>query len=863
MGKQNLTLEDILNEYAPASANTKKKAEDGTKAEKSEKTTAKTEAPAKKTEAPVKQAEPSAPKTSLNVSEITEKQQYKDAFTRAAAQRNAGTPSPYKSRRPPMAVDHSKVSFIQSSAMEIDAMPMRVNVPSGTKPAEQEQKTPPPVTSDTPKIRRMSDSTRAREIEKRKKTKKRARISGEGYTYDKERPEGEYLYTQIHGAKKARNRKKVSRDTEVTAVGTETLHLSTLDVVPVAQPETEPVQPVDVKPAPRAEKTSINLSAGRLQDAESLDVTITRTPEEAEAETKRRQQMTDSMELENVADIRSDIDELRNAIMFRVLALTLVLLISGYLVFSQIAELAWIEFLAPLTLAAIQLLLGFAAGVVCLPVLKNGFTRLLRFHADTDSLAAVALTGCGLASFAAMFDASALAEGELQLYMPCAVLVLLMHSIGKLLIVNREEINLKLATRRFHCYGLNVVEDEQRAEAMTRGVLGDFPILATMRRTDSLVDFRKYTYSADLADRFCRTVAPLSVLISLVCAVGLTFLKAENFAYTLMVFSMFASACGCAAITFVTNLPMYKAIRQMVKNNALLLGYQSVDDFYDVNSMMFDATAMFPDGSVKLAGVKMFSNIKPEETLLAAASLSRHANSVFSSIFKEVLAGKEQRLYPVENYVYEESMGLCGWINNQRVLLGNRELMLSHNIEGMPGRNKEAELLGSGREAVYLSVSGNLSAMFLVELTADPQVKYWAKMVTRRGICLLLHSVDAMITIHRISELFDISQESVKVLPTKMAADYHEETAPMENMSASAACAGTFSGMAQIMLGTKTVRRAATFGIIVQAVTLLFAVGIVLMQEILQVGLTPVWMMILQAIASVITLITVNIRRIH
>ena len=855
MGKQNMTLEDILNEYAPETAQTKKET-----AGSNQKDTkpAKPDEPVKKPAAPVPQKSPDI----SDITEAVEKQQYKDAFAQAAAERASGKPH-FASRRMPMPVDRSRVSFIQSSAMEIDNMPMRVNGTAAAKQPEPEPKPAPPAMGDTPKIRRMSDSTRAKEIEKRKKKKKRVPAEEESYTYDRERPEGEYLYTQIRGAKKARHRKKVNRD-DVTAFGTETLHLNALDIVPVAQvPDPEPVQPVDVEPAPRAEKTSINLSTGSLTDADSLDIDISRTPEEAEEETRRQQQMlTDRMELENAADIRSDIAELREAISFRIMALTLVMLISGFLSFKNILDVEWMAAMSDHMLAGIQTVLGLASAVVCLPVLKNGFRRLFTLHADTDSLAAAALTGCLLASLVAFFSPAAMAEGALQLYMPCAVLVLLLHSVGKLLIVNREETNLKLAAKRFCCYGLHVVEDEKRADSITRGVLGDFPILTAMRRTDCMSDFRKYTYSADIADRFCRLTAPLCIVASAALAILLTFLKAESLAYGLMVFSMFASVSGCAAITFVTNLPMYKAIRRLVRNGALMLGYQSVDDFYDTNSIMFDAASMFPDGSVKLAGVKMFSSIRPEESLLAAASLSRHAGSVFNSIFKEVLAGKEQKLYPVENYVYEDSMGLCGWINNQRVLLGNRELMVSHNIEGMPSKNKEAELLGSGKEAVYLSVSGNLSAMFLVELSADPQVQYWAKHITRRGICMILHCVDPIITISRISSLFDIPQESIKILSAKMQEDYAAETASVENMSASMACSGTFSGMAQLVLGTKAVRRSATIGIIIQAVSILFGIGIVLMQEVLNVGLSPVWMLLMQAVGAVITLLAANIRRI-
>ena len=117
--------------------------------------------------------------------------------------------------------------------------------------------------------------------------------------------------------------------------------------------------------------------------------------------------------------------------------------------------------------------------------------------------------------------------------------------------------------------------------------------------------------------------------------------------------------------------------------------------------------------------MKLFSNVNTDETLRAAASLAAYAGSVIGSVFSDVFENGDTRLYPVENYVYEDSLGLCGWIHSQRVLLGSRELMRAHNIEGLPSRAREAEMVGPNQEAVYLSVSGNLSAIFLVELRAD------------------------------------------------------------------------------------------------------------------------------------------------
>ncbi|MBD5142215.1 MAG: hypothetical protein HDT22_01195 [Ruminococcus sp.] len=766
---------------------------------------------------------------------------------------------PSEEERHEMESSRTRVSFIESTT---DAMPVRNTEPSDKPDKKQEN-----VYDTTSKIRRMSDSTRAREAEKSKKNFKKGRNSDyeeENYTYERERPEGEYIYTQIHNAKKYKRRKRSLRQHDVTAIATETLHLDLRDIVPVAvPPPQEPVQPVDVNPAPRAEQTSLDLSASNLKNttADALDVKIRRTPEEAEEETRRRQKISDMMKLENTAEIQSDIKELRSAIFFRMLALMVAMFLSGLLSMRHVFHFVWLDSIPENLISLMVLLLGLAAGSVCVPALKNGFTRLIQFRADTDSLATVALFSCLLDAFLGVFGVRT--ELLAHYFMPCAIFILALHTMGKLLIIDREEINLKVASKRFDCYGLQIVEDERRAESLARGVLNDFPVMASMKKTDSLKDFRRYTYSADMADQFCHYAAPASCIFSLVASIIMAIFRQGGISYAVSLFSMFSVACGCVAITLVVNLPLFKATRKLSSSGALLLGYQSIDDFYDTNALMLDAASMFPVGSVQLHGVKMYSNVKSDETLLSAASLAKYAGSAFSHIFDEVLKNKEYQLYPVENYIYEDSLGLCGWIHNQRVLLGNRELMISHRIEGVPSKNKEAELVGEEKEAIYLSISGNLSALFVVELHADKIVKSWVKQAMRHNMCFVLHSVDPMITLPKISSLFEIPQDMIKIIPAKMRGMYQEETTPVKEMSASMACTNDFSNVTQLIIATKVVRNAALIGIFVQAVTLLIGVALVLMEPLLHLGITSSWMMILQTATALLTVLCVNIRRLY
>ena len=364
--------------------------------------------------------------------------------------------------------------------------------------------------------------------------------------------------------------------------------------------------------------------------------------------------------------------------------------------------------------------------------------------------------------------------------------------------------------------------------------MGDFPILAAMRPTDFLTDFLRYTYSADITDSFCRKAAPLCLGVSLVTAVCLTFvrmgtlLSMEAFIFGMSVFSMLICACSCLALPFAANIPLEKISKETLKNNGILLGYQSVDDLYDANSVLASADDLFPAGTVRLGGIKVFSNTKLDEAFLDAASLTYRGGSLMQQLFTDVIDGKEELLYPIENFSYEDGMGLCGWISNRRVLLGSRELMESHNIEGLPTKSREAEY-SKGHEPIYLSISGNLAAMFVVDIISDRGVKKWIERLVRKKVCIIVKSTDCFVSADKIAAVYKIPKDMVKVLPKKLHEDFDAETRKTVRISASMACTGKFSSMAQLILGIKSIHTSAIIALIFQTASILLGFGLAML----------------------------------
>ncbi len=680
-----------------------------------------------------------------------------------------------------------------------------------------------------PKIRKMADSTRAKEM----REKKRFRRNKPEYTYDRETP----AEKAIRGAKAAQPPKEEPK--RKFRIVVEDLQKQPPDSVPkpFLEPHYAPQEPIPY--LQKAEKTSIDLSAKPPEDPAELDVRIKTERKVIPGQPKR---VRDPETQEDIKEIRRDIYSLKGKLFFRVLFLFLMAFLSAFLALAEqygipVPDL-FRSSVSPKGYLVVQLLLGLLGGACSVSVLQNGMKKLFQLRADCDTMAALPFLSAFLSALLTLGHPEMLRMGMVHVYIPVALVTLFCNGIGKLLIVSRAARNYDLVYGKFDRHAILCVENEKRAESLTRGTIGDFPILAAMKKTDNLTDFLRYTYSSDLADKFCRIAAPISLGIALVASVFIATLRRGQLesplCFAISAFAMCFSACACMSVTLLANIPLHKGTQKYVKNQGAMLGYQSVDDFFDVNSVMVDAGTLFPKGTVTLSAIKIFSDTKIDDAILDAASLTQRAGSILQDLFKDAIEGKSNMLRKVENFSYEESLGLCGWIHNKRVLFGSRDLMMGHNIEGMPTKTKETEFTGGTKDALYLSVSGNLAAMFVVDIQAHNSVKFWLRELEHSGVCLLLRTNDALISLNRISNLFDISTEMVKIIPARMHAEFDAETAPAKKVSASMSCSGKFSGMAQLLLGAKAIKSAATLGVILQAAAACLGMVIALVYLLMQ-----------------------------
>ena len=561
-----------------------------------------------------------------------------------------------------------------------------------------------------------------------------------------------------------------------------------------------------------------------------------------------------------------DILQVKGNLMLRLCVLLFTGVFSTFITFANDSGLPLVKsfdkLANPSTYVFTNTILGIISVGVSYTVLLAGIKKLFKRDADCDSLAALGIFVSVITGIIMLFDPDVIQDGFFHMYMSVSIAGLLFNTIGKLLIVKRTERNFRFAAGEYDRYALINIDNEDVASKFTRGSLNDFPELATMRKTEFVDDFMKNSYSSDISDKFAKRITPLVALAGLV--IGLLSLICERNAsgFTEHLFVLLASMsgtislCSSLVLMLVVNLPLASASKKYLHYSAVMLGYSSVEEFADTNSVLVDASQLFPDGMVDFVNLKLLSSTMIEECILMAASLACQANSVLKPTFYKMLRGKTEMLYPVESYIYEDDLGLSGWIENKRVLLGTRELMENHSIEGIPTKAKEQEY-AKGNIVLYLSISGVVSTLFVVRANPSLSVSRWLQYLDNEGITTVIRTVDGFINLNFISELFDVNASSLKILSFRYHNDYESETEYIPRVSASMLCSGHFPSFAMLITGAKRLKFISQIGIALQfgAAVLGAVLSLIMMISGAFAQVTPTMVLVYQLLFGLVTML--------
>lgn len=311
--------------------------------------------------------------------------------------------------------------------------------------------------------------------------------------------------------------------------------------------------------------------------------------------------------------------------------------------------------------------------------------------------------------------------------------------------------------------------------------------------------------------------------------------------------SMAILAAAPATAFICQTRPMAVLERRMHKLGVVLCGWSGIKAACGSNVIPLTDSDLFPGGSVKVNGVKFYSQRDPDDTVAYATALIEASGMGIAGLFTQLLDSRYGRHYEVQNFRYYENGGIGGEVCGEPVLVGSLTFLQEMGVEMPEGARVS--------QAVYCAVDGELSGVFAMAFGKLKGVSAaLGTLCGYRGLTPVLATGNFLLSESFIRAKFNAN---TRRFAFPALAERETLTAWQPDPEKRTICALTtqegLAGTAFAITGARALRSAITVGTWLHILCGVLGMAIVLVLNLVNSGnlLSPANLMILQLIWAV------------
>ena len=419
---------------------------------------------------------------------------------------------------------------------------------------------------------------------------------------------------------------------------------------------------------------------------------------------------------------------------------------------------------APAAFYAANLLLFAASLFVGYPVLRDGLTGL-RGRPSADTMPALAAVAALLQAVVAMLNANAYRSTEgIGLLTGMAALGLFLALVGSRVMLAAVQGGYTLAAEGGELRGAYRTRDKDLIRALARDLEQKDPWVLLSRPVQTASDdFVEQSLSERASERRARKVA--CVLLAAAVLSGVAFLLFGG-GINCAVAAAAAVLCMGAPLSsvLVPGLAALRLQRAAAAVGAVVPGWAAIEELGGIDTIELDADDLFTADSVTLEDIRIFKGGRIDRAILYAASVLNESCDTLRGLFSQIIEDRTDILFPVKDLEQHTGLGFSAWCDNNRILIGTRRYMEQEGVT-LPEQDYEDSHSKNGElQILYLAVSGNLHAMFVLRYVGGRNVARSLASLQKENIRLLVTSKDPSLTARHITEAYHLPEGMVTVL---------------------------------------------------------------------------------------------------
>ena len=418
---------------------------------------------------------------------------------------------------------------------------------------------------------------------------------------------------------------------------------------------------------------------------------------------------------------------------------------------------------APAAFYGANLLLLAASLCVGFPVLRDGLTGL-RGRPSADTMPALAAAAALLQAVTAMLNANVYrGTTGISLLSGMAALGLFLALLGSRVMLAAVKGGYELVTNGVEHQGAFRARDKDLLRALARNLEQKDPWVLLSRPMQDAEGFVEQSLCERASERRARKVSYILLGVALLSRV--LFLLAGA-GWNKAVAAMVAVLCMGAPLssTLIAGIASLRLQRAAAAVGAVVPGWQAIEQLGGIDTLQIDADDLFTTDSAQLEDIRIFKGGRIDRAILYAASVLNETHGALRGLFRQIIEDRTDILFPVKDLEQHRGLGFSGWCDNNRILIGTRCYLEKEGVS-LPDEEYEAQHSKNGElQILYLAVSGNLHAMFVLKYVGGRNVARGLAVLQKENIRLMVTCQDPSLTAKHITEVYRLPEGMVTVL---------------------------------------------------------------------------------------------------
>ena len=274
---------------------------------------------------------------------------------------------------------------------------------------------------------------------------------------------------------------------------------------------------------------------------------------------------------------------------------------------------------------------------------------------------------------------------------------------------------------------------------------------------------------AKIADTVSSYFVPAVIAIAMITFLGYL-MQGKDFSVAIATFvTILVVACPCS-LGLATPLAVVISEGVCAKKGILVKKSEILENAQKVDTIVFDKTGTITYGTLKIAKVINYTNLKEEEIVHLAGSLEAKSNHPIGKAFTSYMKEKKMQPFEVEEFQDISGFGIKGKMQDEELLVGNSKLMEQCQI-ALDNNQKEQEqkLAEQGNSIVYVAKNKKLIALIGVNDMIRENVKEVIQSLKKKKIKTIMLTGDNKQTAEKIAKDIGITRVIAGVLPAEKA----------------------------------------------------------------------------------------------